>query len=116
MSSLSGIIIEDTKIFQKAVKKLQKRFKNIELDCDEFISTIQTTDDLGIALGSGVYKVRIANSDKHSGKSAGYRLITYLKLIDGRLYLVYIYDKSDLDNLSENQLDELIKKVALEHN
>jgi len=69
---------------------------------------------LGINLGQGVYKVRIANSDKKSGKSSGYRLISYLKLVDNRLYLMYIYDKSDFDTVSENTIDELIKKTILE--
>ncbi|MFA7571000.1 MAG: type II toxin-antitoxin system RelE/ParE family toxin [Sulfurimonadaceae bacterium] len=98
----------------QSYKKLQKRFKNIETDCDTFIQSIQTTQDLGINLGQGVYKVRIANSDKKSGKSSGYRLISYLKLVDNRLYLMYIYDKSDFDTVSENTIDELIKKTILE--
>jgi hypothetical protein len=55
-----------------------------------------------------IYKTRIANSDKHSGKSGGYRLISYLKLVDNELYLIYIYDKSDFENLSENKIDQLI--------
>ncbi len=112
MNSLSGVNIEETDTFSKALKKLQKRFKNIEADCDTFLQNIQTIEHLGIHLGNGVYKVRIANSDKKSGKSAGYRLISYLKLLDGTLYLMYIYDKSDLDSVSEKQIDELIKKIV----
>ena len=73
-----------------------------------FVNTIETIDDLGINLGSGVYKVRIANSDKNSGKSSGYRLISYLKLIDNELYLVFIYDKSEIENLTEKEIDTLI--------
>ena len=69
MSSLFGVIIEETETFAKAVKQLQKRFKNVETDCDEFVHNIKTIDNLGVNLGSGVYKVRIANSDKKSGKS-----------------------------------------------
>ena len=73
-----------------------------------FVNTIETIDDLDINLGSGVYKVRIANSDKNSGKSSGYRLISYLKLIDNELYLVFIYDKSEIENLTEKEIDTLI--------
>lgn len=114
MNALSGVSIEETDTFAKAVKKLQKRFKNIENDCNKFIDTIKTTDNLGTDLGGGVYKVRIANSDKQTGKSSGYRLISYLKLIDNTLYLMYIYDKSDLDTVSEKQIDTLIKKTIIE--
>ena len=114
MNSLHGLVIEETETFAKAVKRLQKRFKNIEADCDEFVQSIQTTEHLGTNLGNGIFKVRIANRDKKSGKSAGYRLISYLKLIDNKLYLMYIYDKSDLDTVSEKQIDTLIKKTILE--
>ncbi|MGE4420241.1 MAG: type II toxin-antitoxin system RelE/ParE family toxin [Sulfurimonas sp.] len=114
MSSLLGVIIEETETFAKAVKQLQKRFKNVETDCDEFVHNIKIIDNLGVNLGSGVYKVRIANSDKKSGKSSGYRLISYLKLIDNKLYLMYVYDKSDLGTVSEKQIDALIKKTILE--
>jgi hypothetical protein len=54
--------------------------------------------------------VRIANSDKNKGKSAGYRLISYLKIVDDELYLLYIYDKSKIENLTENEIDKLILK------
>lgn len=108
MKHLHDIHIKDTETFNKAVKRLKKRFRTIEKDCQTFIDSIATDEDLGIHLGNGVYKVRIPNSDKQSGKSGGYRLISYLKLIDNALYLMYIYDKSDLDNVSENEIDQLI--------
>lgn len=114
MNSLHGVDIEETETFSKAVKKLQKRFKNIKQDCNTFIQDIQTTKNLGTHLGNGVYKVRIANSDKKSGKSSGYRLISYLKLIDKKLYLMYVYDKSDFSTVSENAIDELIQKILFE--
>lgn len=59
MNSLTGVSIEETETFTKAVKKLQKRFKHIESDCDKFMETMNTTDDLGVDLGNGIYKVRI---------------------------------------------------------
>ncbi len=52
MSSLLGVTIEETETFTKAIKQLQKRFKNIETDCEEFVQSIQTTEKLGINLGN----------------------------------------------------------------
>lgn len=108
MKQLYGVHIKDTETFNKAVKRLKKRFRTIEKDCQTFINSITTDEDLGIDLGNSVYKVRIPNSDKQSGKSGGYRLISYLKLIDNALYLMYIYDKSNLENISESEIDQLI--------
>ena len=116
MNLLVGVEVEETETFTRAVKKLQKRFKNIKTDCDKFIDEINTTDDLGIHLGEGIYKVRITNTNKNRGKSSGYRLISYLKLIDKKLYLMYVYDKSDIANISEKEIDTLVKKTTLEAN
>lgn len=108
MKELHQLTIRDTETFNKAVKKLKKKFRNIEKDYLAFINDIETDEDLGIYLGDGIYKTRIANSDKNSGKSGGYRLISYLKIIDNELYLMYIYDKSDFENISETAIDKLI--------
>jgi len=97
----------------KRSKKLKKRFRNIEKDYMAFVNSIENDNDLGVHLGDNVYKVRIVNSDKNAGKSGGYRLITYLKLIENELYLLFIYDKSDFENISESEIDSLILSSAL---
>jgi hypothetical protein len=112
MKKLTNLEIRDTDNFNKAVKKLKKRFRNIEKDYTAFVDSIKSGDDLGIHLGDNIYKARIANSDKNSGKSGGYRLITYLKLVENELYLLFIYDKSDFENISENEIDSLIMNAA----
>lgn len=98
-------------LFKKSLKKLKKRYINIEKDVDEFIDNIDTLNNLGTSLGGGVYKVRLANSDANRGKSGGYRLLTYLQIIDNKITLIYIYSKSDLENLSEQELDEMILDI-----
>ena len=105
---LHNMTVKETATYAKAVKKLKKRFRHIEDDCTAFIDEISCEADLGISLGAGIYKARIAYSDKKSGKSGGYRLISYLKLINDELYLLYIYDKSDFENVSEEKIDEMI--------
>ena len=97
-------------LYKKAVKKLSKNYRNIESDVKDFLKSINTKNDLGIELKSNVFKVRIKNSDKNKGKSAGYRLISYLAVIENELHLLYIYDKSSLVNITEKEIDELISK------
>ncbi len=97
-------------LYQKSLKKLSKTYKNIYNDVDEFLNSINTKKDLGIELKSNIFKARIANSDKNRGKSAGYRLITYLAIIDNELHLLYIYDKGKLENLTEKEIDNIILK------
>jgi len=100
-------IVEKT-LYKKSLKKLSKHYKNIEKDVDIFLNSINSKEDLGIELKSNVFKVRIKNSDKNKGKSAGYRLISYLVIVENQLQLLYIYDKSKIENLTESEIDKLV--------
>lgn len=102
--------IVEQELYLKALKKLSKKYKNIEEDVEKYLLSISSMDDLGVELKNNVYKVRIANSDKNRGKSAGYRLITYVKIKENEIHLIYIYDKSALSNISEKELDMLLLK------
>ena len=95
-------------LYKKSYKKLSKQYKNIGDDVEAFLDSISSKSDLGIEIKSNIFKARIKNSDKNKGKSAGYRLISYLALVNNELHLLYIYDKSKIENLTENEIDKLI--------
>ena len=103
-------ILEHT-LYEKAFKKLSKKYKNIDKDVDAFLSSIRSREDLGTELKSNVYKVRIANSSKNKGKSTGYRLLSYVALVKNELHLLYIYDKGSIGNLTESEVDAMIASV-----
>ena len=100
--------VSEADSYKKSKKELIKRFRHIDKDIKEFLLSVDTPNDLGVSLGNGFYKARIANTDKNRGKSGGYRLIALLKVVDAKIYLVYIYDKSDLQNITEEELDRLV--------
>jgi mRNA-degrading endonuclease RelE of RelBE toxin-antitoxin system len=102
--------VVEQELYKKALKKLSKTYRNIDLDVKDFLKSINTKEDLGIELKSNIFKVRVANSDKNKGKSAGYRLISYFAVIENELHLLYIYDKSKLANVTEKEIDELVTK------
>ncbi len=97
-------------LYKKSVKKLSKNYKNIETDIKNYLKSIKIQEDLGIELKSNIFKVRIVNSDKNKGKSAGYRLISYLAVVKNELHLLYIYDKSKLTNVTEKEVDKFVTK------
>ncbi|WP_151900431.1 hypothetical protein [Sulfurimonas hydrogeniphila] len=100
--------VVEQELYRKAYKKLSKQYRHLEHDIDDFLNSINSKEDLGVELKSNIFKVRVKNSDKNKGKSTGYRLITYLAIIDNELHLLYIYDKSKLENLTEKEIDNLI--------
>jgi len=55
-----------------------------------------------------VYKVRVQNSDIKKGKSAGYRMIYYLK-VKSEIILVSIYSKTEQSNITTNEIKRIIE-------
>ena len=66
----------------------------------------------GTPIGKDCYKIRLAISSKGTGKSGGGRVITYVRLLQGKVYMLTIYDKTDRDSLTTKELLELLKGVA----
>jgi hypothetical protein len=99
--------------FKKFFKKLYRKYPSLKADLQELIDTLIEKPDVGVNLGHGVYKIRLAISSKGKGKSGGARVITYLVTEDNEVYLVFIYDKSQLENITNEQVLEMLKKANL---
>jgi len=102
--------IETIPSFDKDVKKLKKRFPNIRNDLKELIVELQDEPTLGTHLAEGFYKIRLKNSSIPTGKSGGFRVITYF-VKNETLYLVSMYSKSDTDTILIEKLKEIISKI-----
>jgi len=66
---------------------------------------------LGTDLGRHLRKVRVSIASKGKGKSGGARVITYTLIIaetDNEIKLLTIYDKSERENLTDNELLDLM--------
>ena len=97
--------------FKKNTKTLQKKYKSIKHDIELLVKELLTNPFIGIELGNNTYKIRIKNSDNNKGKSAGYRIITYVVDNENKIFLVSIYSKSEQDNILDNELKELIENL-----
>ena len=100
--------------FKKSAKKLAKRYKSFKKDLQLFALSLDDNSKQGIKLAEGLYKVRIKNSDNNKGKSAGYRIITYA-LIEDEVFLVDIYSKSEMENISDGAIDLIVKQYKKEN-
>lgn len=99
--------------FKKFFKKLAKKHTSLKADLQGLTKILKEQPDSGINLGHGIHKIRMAIASKGKGKSGGARVITYLVTEDYEVYLVYIYDKSQLENITKEQIIELLKKAGL---
>lgn len=103
-----------TKSFIKSAKPLAKRYRSFQSDYNLLIEELTQNPHLGVDLGEGYRKVRMAISSKGKGKSGGCRVIT-LDMVEraGCLYLLYAYDKSDYDNVVLSVIKDMASELPL---
>ena len=94
--------------FEKDVKKLAKKFKAIKKDLSKLIKELKEQPTQGVSLGNGLYKIRLANSSVPTGKSGGFRVITYFIDEEKNLYLLSIYSKTKKATISDDELREVL--------
>lgn len=97
-----------TTYFDKQAKRLFKRYSSVMNDIELLRTSLADDPFQGNSLGNGMYKVRMAISSKGKGKSGGARVITMVKIIDETVTLAAIYDKSDMDTISDKELRDLL--------
>jgi mRNA-degrading endonuclease RelE of RelBE toxin-antitoxin system len=97
--------------FLKDLKSLSKSHRSIVKDVDQLVQTLKLIPDQGIPLGKHCYKIRLAISSKGKGKSGGARLITFVKVIRKSVYLLAIFDKSEMENIDDEELQNRISQI-----
>ena len=95
-------------LFDKQFKKLSKKYNLIKDDVEELINDFDDLHLQATPIKTNLYKIRLANSNKNKGKRAGYRIYYYIK-IETTVYLLTIYDKSEVQMIDESVLVDLIK-------
>jgi len=100
--------VKTTNHFDKQAIKLSKRYLSIMADIETLQLSLAENAFQGDSLGNGLYKVRMAIKSKGKGKSGGARVITMVKVIDETVVLVAIYDKSDMETISDKELRDLL--------
>lgn len=99
--------------FKKLFKQLAKKYPSLKSDLQKLISILKEKPDTGTPLGHNLYKIRMAIASKRKGKSGGARVITFLMTDEQEIYLVHIYDKGQLENLTKDQILEVLQKAGL---
>jgi hypothetical protein len=108
-----GYKVYPTPTFKQSFKKLHKKYPSLKADLQKLVALLCDQPQTGIHLGFGIYKIRLAISSKAKGKSGGARVITYLITEDKEVYLVFIYDKSQLENIHKEQILEMLQRAGL---
>ena len=97
--------------FQKAFKRLKKRYRSLPEDFKKLLLSLQENPLQGVELHDNMRKVRLSITSKSKGKRGGGRVIIRLAIENTSLSFLYIYDKSDMSNVSDQFLDQIILEV-----
>lgn len=99
--------------FKKESKRLVKKYPSLKNELIELNQQLEENPELGVRTGNQIFKVRLAIKSKGKGKSGGARVITYLITEKKELYLLSIYDKSEIEIISDRELDRVIKNISI---
>lgn len=101
--------------FERRAKALAKKYKSFPADYDTFLDELEKNPFGGDPLGHNTYTNRMAIAWKGKGKSGGARVITYnvqqQTTDDVLITLMSIYDKSEIDNVSDAYLRQLVHEA-----
>ncbi len=97
--------------FRKELKRLVKKYNSLKKEIAALFESLEDNPVQGTPLGRNCYKIRLSISSKGKGKSGGARLITNIVIAEETVYLLSIYEKSEKENLTDKELEELLKYV-----
>jgi len=98
--------IETIPPFEKAVKRLAKKYRRIKQDLQVLVGILSENPFAGVAIpgfAHQIWKVRLASSDIRAGKRGGYRVIYAIGRGTRTCYLLYIYPKPAKSDISAGE-------------
>ena len=105
------IEVKVTKAFTKRAKPLLKKYPSLRQDLLDLQNELLKNPESGAPLGNHCFKIRLAIKSKGKGKSGGFRIVTYyIEQVGDEevIYLVTIYDKSEEDNITKDDLLSIV--------
>lgn len=98
-------------VFERQARRLTKKYISLKSELWELIKGLKEHPEAGTPIGHNCYKIRIAIKSKGKGKSGGGRIITCVRVENGRVYLLTIFDKSEKASISNKELEELLEQI-----
>ncbi len=118
MTESSPIEIRLTVEFQRKLRTLSKKYRQIQRDIEEILEQLQAGNFPGDRLSSvgyEIFKARVKNSDIKKGKSAGYRLIYWIHS-SNTIVLLDIYSKSEQEDIEVKKIQQILVEFERQSN
>jgi mRNA-degrading endonuclease RelE of RelBE toxin-antitoxin system len=103
--------VKTISVFERQAKRLIKKFPSLKKDIQNLIKKLKEVPRNGTYIGNNCYKIRLSIASKGKGKSGGARVLTHVIVQNETVYLLSIYDKSEIENLTDKEILALIKLI-----
>jgi mRNA-degrading endonuclease RelE of RelBE toxin-antitoxin system len=97
--------------FKKEAKRLARKYPSLKVELIDLEKLLIANPEAGTPLGNNTFKIRISISSKGKGKSGGGRVITYHLSANKEVYLLLIYDKSEIANVDDRTLRQIVSSI-----
>ncbi len=101
--------------FLKDLKKLSKKYRSLPHEVETLIQELKANPYMGTDLGHGLRKIRLGIASKGKGKRGGARVLTDTEAVvsieEGRVILLSIYDKSEMEALPDDTIRALVEEA-----
>ena len=92
--------------FKKKARRLVKRFPSLKEELITLDNTLQNNPTHDTRLAKNCYKIRLAIASKNKGRGGGARVITHIHVAGNTVFLLSIYDKSEREDLDDNEIND----------
>jgi mRNA-degrading endonuclease RelE of RelBE toxin-antitoxin system len=97
--------------FEKSLKRLNKKYPSLKADYLSFLSKLEENPMMGDEIFPNCRKARVAIKSKGKGKSGGARIIFYFEIVEDRIILLFIYDKSEMENVQTAFIEHILQTI-----
>jgi mRNA-degrading endonuclease RelE of RelBE toxin-antitoxin system len=103
--------VKTISVFERQANRQIKKYPSLKKEIRELTGELKDNPTKGISIGHSCYKIRLAIASKGKGKSGGARIISHVIFKYDTIYLLSIYDKSEIENLSDREIIGLVKHI-----
>ena len=99
--------------FEKSLKRLNKKYSSLKTDYKAFLKELEENPEIGDEIFPNCRKARIAIKSKGKGKRGGARIIFYFEIVEDKIILLFIYDKSEMENVQTAFIEHILHQYLL---
>jgi len=94
--------------FDRQLKGWQKNPHRLKQNTPNLIGNLEMNPTQGAVISNNCYKIRVAVKSKGKGKSGGTRVIVHVQVIENKVFLLTIYDKSEQEDITDKEINYLL--------